>query len=128
MNKQQLRSNLARAKGLGSTHEGTDHFIQQRMTALALIPLVLWFCFAIAMLPAMDYMSLRSWVQSPLNSILLITIIVVSFYHLQLGLQVIIEDYIATFYIKLSTIIVMKFVCFLLCITGVFSTLMIAFT
>jgi len=128
MDKDQFSSNLAKAKGLGSAHEGTEHFIQQRYTALALIPLVIWFCFAIAMLPTIDYESLRNWVSFPVNSILLMIILIVSFYHLQLGLQVIIEDYISTFWIKLSSIILMKFVCFTLCIIGLFSTLMIAFT
>ncbi len=126
MNKHQLNSTLAKAKGLGSTHEGTEHFIQQRITALALIPLVLWFCFSLAMLPDMGYVSLTNWVQAPINSILLIITIIVSFYHLQLGLQVIIEDYISDYFIKLSSIILMKFVCILLAISGLFSTLKIA--
>ena len=126
MNKHHLNSNLAKAKGLGSTHEGTDHFIHQRLTAVALIPLVLWFCFAIAMLPNMDYESLIHWVKNPINSVLLMVTISVSFYHLQLGLQVIIEDYIAGYFLKLTSLIAMKFFCIFFSITGVFAVLKIS--
>lgn len=127
MNKNRLQSNLSKAKGLGSTREGTDHFIDQRITALALIPLVFWFCFSLAFLPQMDYQGLIAWLRSPLNSVLLIIISLVVFYHLQLGLQIIIEDYVSTYLRRLISIILMKFLCIFLAITSVFTLLRISF-
>lgn len=126
MNKTNLQSNMSKAKGLGSTKEGVSHFIHQRITAIMLIPIVLWLCFSLAFLPQMDYFSLVSWVQSPLNSILLIITLISSFYHLQLGLQVIIEDYISSYQLKLITILIVNLSCIFLMLVGVFSVLKIA--
>jgi len=126
MNKHQLQSPLARAKGLGSLKEGSSHFIHQRITAVALIPLVFWLCLSVAFLPQMDYNSLISWVQSPINSVLLIVTLIASFYHLQLGLQVIIEDYVSSYSLKLISIITMDLTCIFLMIVGVYSVLKIS--
>ena len=121
-----LQSNLAKAKGLGSIKEGTSHFIHQRLTALVLIPLVFWFCFSLAFLPQMDYLSIINWIKSPINSILLIISLIASFYHLQLGLQVIIEDYVSSYPIKLISILVINLSCIFLSIMGIYSVLKIS--
>ena len=85
-----LRTPLSKVKGLGSAKEGTTHFWHQRLTALILIPLVLWIGFSLAALP-MDHVSLVSWVQQPLVTIALVLLIVTVFYHAQMGLPVVIE-------------------------------------
>lgn len=126
MIKDTFQSHLAKAKGLGSTGEGTDHFIAQRVTAIALIPLLLWFCLSLAFLPQMDYQSLITWISSPIRAILLIILSLITFYHLELGLQVIIEDYISTYYLKLSSIVFMKMLCGFLAMASVFSILKIS--
>ncbi len=126
MNKDKLQSNLAKAKGLGSTNEGTSHFIYQRITSLAMIPLVFWLCFSLAFLPQMDYPGLINWIQVPINSVLLIVMLIASFYHLQLGMQVIIEDYVSSYPIKLISIIIINLTCVFLSIAGLFSVLKIS--
>jgi len=126
MNKHNLQSNLAKAKGLGSLKEGSSHFIHQRITALVLIPLTFWFCFSLAFLPQMDYSSLISWVQAPINSVLLIITLMASSYHLQLGLQVIIEDYISSYSLKIISIITIDLSCLFLMIVGIYSVLKIS--
>ena len=126
MHSQQLQSDLSKAKGLGSIKDGTAHFIHQRITALLLIPLVFWLCFSLAFLPQMDYVSLINWVQTPMTAILLIISIIAGFYHLQMGLQVIIEDYVSSYPIKLISILLVNLSCIFLSIAGIYATLKIS--
>lgn len=121
-----LRTPLANVKGLGSAKEGVSHWWHQRMTALVLVPLVLWFCFAVASLPSASYESVLAWIQSPLVAVLLILTIASTFYHAQLGLQVIIEDYVPTRWKRTTTIIVVNFLCLFFALIGVFAVLKIA--
>lgn len=126
MNKDNLQSDMAKAKGLGSTKEGVGHFIHQRITALVLIPITFWLCFSLALLPQMDYSTVLNWVQSPINSILLIITLIASAYHLQLGMQVIIEDYVSSYPIKLVAIVCVNLSCIMLAIMGIYLVLKIA--
>ena len=87
------RTPLSRARGLGSAKEGTHHWWLQRVTAIALIPLVVWFAISLVMLSGADYAVARAWIGSPLVMVLLTLTIVVGLYHGQLGLQVVWEDY-----------------------------------
>lgn len=122
-----LRTPLSQVKGLGSAKEGTGHFWIQRLTAIALVPLVLWLGFSIASLPGMDYVSIREWISSPFTSILLILFVITGFYHAKLGLQTVIEDYIDNHSTRTVMIIVVSFLAAILAVTGVFSILRIAF-
>ena len=121
-----LRSPLAQIKGLGTSPDGTHHFWIQRLTALALIPLTLWFCFSIALLPNADYLAVSTWLQSSFNAVMMILVILISFHHAQLGLQVIFEDYIAHTAYRLITILCIKFISYFMMIMGVYSILKIA--
>lgn len=123
-----LRTPLSKVKGLGSAKEGTDHFWVQRLTAIALAPLCLWFCFSLASLPSMDYVEFSQWLSSPFRAVLMILVILVAFYHAALGLQVVIEDYVGNTAIRTGGIIAVKMLCVLLAVTGVFSILKIALT
>jgi len=96
---------LKKVRGLGSAHNGTGHFWHQRLTALALIPLVLWFCFSVASLPSSDYVDITRWFSSVINSILAMLFIVIAIYHGQLGLQMVIQDYIHTTWVQIALII-----------------------
>ena len=87
------RTPLSRARGLGSAKEGVHHWWLQRVTAIALIPLVVWFAISLVMLSGADYAVARAWIGSPLVMVLLTLTIVVGLYHGQLGLQVVWEDY-----------------------------------
>ena len=119
-----LNTPLSRVKGLGSAKEGTTHFWHQRLTALILIPLVLWFGFSIAAMPV-DHGTLTAWVAHPGVAIALILLILASFYHAQLGLQVIIEDYVSTHSIRIVSIILTNFLCLFFAIIGVVAVLKI---
>lgn len=120
-----LRTPLSKALGLGAAGEGAAHWWMQRLTAVALVPLVLWFGFSVAMIGEMDYATITAWIGSPLVSVLLILLIVTGLYHMQLGLKVIVEDYIHVQWMKLASIILVDFVCIVLMVAGVLSVLKI---
>ena len=105
-----LRTPLARARGLGSAREGVKHWWAQRLTAIALIPLVVWFAISLVMLSGADYDIARAWIGSPLVMVLLILTIVIGLHHGQLGLQVVIEDYVHGDGWKLALIVAVRFV------------------
>ena len=120
-----LRSPLSRVKGLGSAREGTSHFWHQRLTALLLIPLVLWLGFSIAALP-LDHATLVDWVQKPLVTVALVLLIMALFYHAQLGLQTVIEDYISSHSSRTLVLLLSNLFCLLFGILGVVSVLKIS--
>lgn len=121
-----MRTPLKRAKGWGSAKSGTHHFWVQRLTALALIPLTLWFCFGIASLPSMGYADIVAWLKTPYSSIMMVMTIVAVFYHYALGMQVIIEDYVPDHGKRTVAIIAVNFFSIAVAVTGVFSVLKIA--
>ena len=121
-----LRSPLSRVKGLGSAKEGTHHFWHQRLTALLLIPLVLWLGFSLAAMPV-DHATLVEWIRQPFVTVALLLLITVVFYHAQLGLQVVIEDYVGSHSRRTVTLLLSNFLCLLLGIVGVVSVLKISF-
>lgn len=121
-----LRTPLAKVKGLGSAKSGLHHWWMQRLTAIALIPLTLWFCFAVAALPEANYETVREWIGSTFNATMLTLFVVVGFYHAQLGLQVIIEDYVSCHTKRTAAIIAVNFACVFFAVAGVFSILKIA--
>lgn len=120
-----LRTPLSQVKGLGSAKEGTTHFWRQRLTALILIPLILWFGFSLAAMPV-DYLTLVSTIQNPAVMVGLIILIIATFYHAQLGLQIIIEDYVSSNSKRMISIILVNFLCLLLGVIGVVAVLKIA--
>jgi succinate dehydrogenase / fumarate reductase membrane anchor subunit len=122
-----LRTPLSQVKGLGSAKDGTDHFWAQRLTAIALVPLILWLCFSIASLPGMDYISVREWLASPFTAIVMVLLIIAGFYHAKLGLQMVIEDYVSNHAARTVVIITVTMLTAVLGVTGVFSVLRIAF-
>ncbi len=85
---------LSRARGLGAAHIGVEHWLRQRMSAFALIPLSLWMVWAVLSLRGADYLAVTAWLQQPVNAVLSVLFVVMSFWHARLGLQVVIEDYI----------------------------------
>ena len=88
-----LRTPLSRARGLGSAKDGLHHWWAQRITAVALIPLVMWFAISLIMMSGADYHVVRAWIGSPLVMVLLILTIGIGLHHGQLGMQVVWEDY-----------------------------------
>jgi len=122
-----LRSPVGRAIGLGSAKEGVEHWWLQRVTAVALVPLTLWFVIAVVRLSSADIDTVRDWVGRPLPAILLVLLLIATFWHASLGVQVVIEDYVHTDLAKLGLLIVMRLACFALAVAGVIAVLGIAF-
>lgn len=99
---------LAKVRGLGSAKMGTGHFWMQRITAIALIPLSLWMVSFTQHLLEASHQEMVDWLAGPFDTILAITWVVAAFYHAALGLQVVIEDYVHTEWVKITSIWAMK--------------------
>lgn len=117
---------LARVIGLGSAKDGSGHWWWQRLTALALVPLTLWFTFSIATLTNECFVDIRVWIESPITSTLLIAFVLFLFYHAQLGVQVVVEDYVHNEGMKISMILAVKFLSIMFVISSTISILRIA--
>ena len=122
-----LRTPLARARGLGSAHSGVHHWWAQRLTAIALIPLVVWFAISLVMMSGADYAAVRAWIGSPVVMVLLILTIAIGLHHGQLGLQVVIEDYVHGDGSKLALIVAVRFVAVLFGLAAIVAVLRIGF-
>jgi succinate dehydrogenase / fumarate reductase membrane anchor subunit len=121
-----MRSPLGRAIGLGSAKEGVEHWWAQRITAIALVPLSLWFASSVIGLAGADLETMQNWVGHPLPAILLVLLLIALFYHTSLGLQVVIEDYVHAELAKLGLIIATRLLCFGFAVAGIFAVLGIA--
>jgi succinate dehydrogenase / fumarate reductase, membrane anchor subunit len=127
MDGQRMRSPLRRARGLGSAREGVEHWWIQRATAVALIPLALWFMTSLIVLVRSDYSTVIVWLRTPYVIILVVLLLIALFYHAALGLQVVIEDYVHRS-IKISMLVAIHFGCVTLAISGILAILRIAYT
>lgn len=105
-----LQTPLARVRGLGSAKSGTEHWVGQRITAIGLLPLTLWFLYFATTLVGADYATVRAAVAQPWCAVLLATFVIMVLYHAHLGLQVVIEDYIHVRWAELSLLIAVKFI------------------
>lgn len=103
-----LQTPLGRVRGLGSAKEGVEHFWAQRITALALIPLTVWFVMAVVALIGAPYEQFKAFFATPGNATMMILTIAVTFYHLAIGVQVVLEDYVHTESTKMAGIIAVK--------------------
>jgi succinate dehydrogenase / fumarate reductase membrane anchor subunit len=121
-----MRSPLGRAIGLGSAKEGVDHWWLQRLTAIALVPLTLWFVVAVIGLAGADLDAFIDWVSEPVSAVLLILLLIATFYHSALGLQVVIEDYVENEAARLTLLIVMKLASVMLAALAIFAVLKLA--
>lgn len=120
------QSPLGRARGMGSAKDGVHHFWVQRVSALALIPLSLWFVFSVAQLHGADYGMVRHWVHAPTVAVTLVLFLFAAIYHSMLGIQVIIEDYITSEGLKLVSLLLMKFVHWAVGAAAIFAVLKVA--
>ena len=120
------RTPLKGVRGLGSAKDGTHHFIVQRLTALALIPLTCWFLYFVVGLMKADYLTATDAVAQPWNATLLIAFLVAMFWHAQLGMQVVIEDYVHSHGLALTAQIAVRFICILGALASVFAVVRIA--
>ena len=122
-----LRTPLGRVKHLGAAGEGVGHWWAQRVTALALIPLAVWFVASVIALAGADYVTMRDWISSPIVAGLLVLLVVATFYHAALGLQVVIEDYVQHEGMKIAGLLVVKGLAVVLGLTGALAVLTVLF-
>lgn len=104
-----IKTPLSRARGLGSAAEGVSHFWRQRVTSVALVPLVLWFVWSVVGLAWQPYEAAIDFVAEPHNAVFLLLLIWASFAHLRLGLQTVIEDYVSDKFMKLVALVLNDF-------------------
>ena len=121
-----LQSPLAKVIGLGSAREGTDHWWAQRVSSVALLILGSWFLVSLAGLDSLAFADVRAFLAAPWNAILVILLIATIGYHSKLGVQVVIEDYLATPALKVSALILSTFFHMLVAFAGVYAVLMIS--
>ncbi|PZP63093.1 MAG: succinate dehydrogenase, hydrophobic membrane anchor protein [Pseudoxanthomonas spadix] len=121
-----FRNPLKQAKGLGSAHEGLHHWVVQRYTAVALIFLGLWFVYFVIGLIHADYLAATDAIARPWNATLMVAFLIATFWHAQLGLQVILEDYVHTPLTAFVSQLLVRFVCFLGALASVFAVVRIA--
>lgn len=122
-----MRTPMARVRGLGAAKEGVHHWWMQRLTAIALVPLTLWFVVSVAGLAGMDHAAAAAWIGSPPVAVLLVLLVAATFWHAQLGVQVVVEDYVHNEAVKLTVLIAIKFAAIGLAVACIFAVLRLAF-
>lgn len=121
-----FRTPLKNVRGLGSAKTGTEHFVHQRLTATALVLLGIWFVVFVLSLVGADYVAATEAVSKPWNAVLLVGFLIAMFWHAQLGLQVVLEDYVHHSLLALAVQTIVKFVAVLGAIVSVFAVARIA--
>lgn len=114
-------------QGLGSAHEGVGQWWMQRVTAVALVPLTLWFAAALMAHARSDYSAVILWLRSPPTTVFMALLLIALFYHMAFGLQVVIEDYVHDNRLKIPAVIAIRLGSFALAVTGLIAVLRIAF-
>jgi succinate dehydrogenase / fumarate reductase membrane anchor subunit len=124
--KENMRSPLSRALGLGSAKAGAKQWWRERVSALALVPLTVWFAASVIAHTGSNYLEFLAWLRTPLVSLLMVLLLAGLFYHTALGLQVVIEDYVHS-PLKNIALLTMRFGCCGLAVAGILAILQIAF-
>jgi succinate dehydrogenase / fumarate reductase membrane anchor subunit len=122
-----LTTPLRRVLGLGSAKRGVQHWWQQRLTSLALVPLSIWLLVSLLSLPAYDHLTVVAWMGQSWTALFLILLVLIASWHSQLGLTVILEDYVHAAGMKTVSLVLLNFVHVLLAAAGVFAVLRVAF-
>lgn len=120
------RSQLGRVRGVGSAKSGVHHWYAERVTSLALVPLTLWFVFSMVRLAGARQEEVAGWAAHPWNAVLLLALIAMTFHHMALGIQVVLEDYVSHKWFMTAGIMATKAVCGLLALTAALSVLKLA--
>ncbi|WP_158883999.1 succinate dehydrogenase, hydrophobic membrane anchor protein [Rhodanobacter sp. L36] len=128
MTAKDLRNPIKVARGLGSSQSGVGHWWTQRVTAVALIPLGIWFVFVVVSLAHSDFAHAHAVVARPWNALLLIAFVLTMFWHAVLGLQVVVEDYVHVRWKAVAWLLAIKFLAVLGALAGVLAVLRIALT
>lgn len=121
-----LRTPLGRVLGLGAAGTGMEHWWGQRLSAVALVPLTLWFALSLLRLPTLDYYTVDAWLSAPLHGVLLVLLVIALAYHSGLGTQVVAEDYIHSPGARTVVLALLRLVHFAVAVAGVFAVVVIA--
>jgi succinate dehydrogenase / fumarate reductase membrane anchor subunit len=127
MDGQRMFSPLRRAQGLGSAKTGVEHWWMQRVTAVALIPLTLWFVASLIAISSSDYHAFIAWLRAPFVATLMVLLLIALCHHMALGLQVVIEDYVHSDRAKFPMLVITRLACFALAVVGILSVMHVAF-
>lgn len=122
-----LRSPLGRVLGLGAAKEGVHHWWMQRLTSVALVPLAVWFVVSLLTLPVLDHAAVVAWMRQSWTALLLVLFVLVACRHSQLGVRVVIEDYVHAAGFKTLSLVLVTFAHVLLGAAGVLAVLKVAF-
>jgi succinate dehydrogenase / fumarate reductase, membrane anchor subunit len=122
-----LRSPLGKVLGSGAAGQGVHHWWVQRLTSLALVPLTIWFVVSLLALPSLDYATVAGWLHGSLSALLLILLLLLGAWHSQLGLRVVIEDYVHGAGSRTLLVVLALFANLLLAAAGILAVLRIAF-
>jgi len=122
-----METPIARVRGLGSARSGAHHWWLERLTSVSTLILFVWFIVALLGLPSLDYASVREWLASPLAAVPMLLLIVSTFWHAKLGMQVLIEDYVHEDGWKFFSITLLNFFVIGAAALAFFSVLKIAF-
>lgn len=122
-----LHTPMARALGHGSAKSGVGHWTSQRVSAIALALLALWFVSALLRMPDFAYATVLAWIGAPVNAVLLVLLTGTAAYHAFLGVQVVIEDYVHDHGLKVAALLLVAFLHVVVAAFGMFAVLRIAF-
>lgn len=122
-----FRTPMGRARGLGSARDGAGHWWAQRLTAIALVPLTLWFVASVVALAGASHAEVVAWLGAPVPAVLMILMIVATFHHAQLGLQVVIEDYIHHEAVVIISLVLVKLGAFFCAAYTIFAIVRLTF-
>ena len=121
-----LQAPLAKVRGLGSAKQGSHHWWMQRVSAIVLVPLGLWFVFSILSLANINYAAIRVWIADPMVTVLLLIMLLALYYHAYLGVQVVIEDYIDSEWQKIASLLLVRFLSFFAGAIAIYSVLKVS--
>jgi len=119
-------TSIGRVRGKGSAHSGAHHWLIIRYTSVGSLLLTLWFGASLLMLPNLSYGSVREWLAQPIPATALALFIIVNVWHAQLGLRVVIEDYVHEEANKFASLLALNLVCFAAAAFGLFCVVRLA--
>jgi succinate dehydrogenase / fumarate reductase membrane anchor subunit len=122
----EFRTPIAKVRGLGAARAGLNHWKMQRLTAISNVLLVLWFMFSAMALSGSGYEQVRAWLASPLTASLMVLLIISTFYHARLGLQVVVEDYVHHEGLKIASLVAIVLIVLALAVACIVAVLKVA--